>query len=121
VISKTAGKLRLIEYGPDQSLYGVSFVASGYDCNNPTDGTWDCTKNKVPYAYEYTKVKQRVAGATTYFESTIPMTLPDSSTILPASSQRNTFGQFKVSSLEVDSIGFYSYLTTPSSSDVTFG
>ena len=61
VVNQTAGKFRLIEYGLDQTLYGVSFVASGVNA-------------AVAYAYEYTKVKQSVGGATTYFETHVDMT-----------------------------------------------
>ena len=59
-INQTSAKFRLIEYGPNLNLYGVSFVASG------VSGT-------TPYAYEYTKVSQSVGGATTYYKEVVNM------------------------------------------------
>lgn len=50
VLNSTSGKFRLIEYGPDTTLYGVTFVSGGTDLTvaPPLSGA---------FAYEYTKVK----------------------------------------------------------------
>lgn len=42
-------------------LYGVTFVGSGND------------KSGTQFAYEYTKVKQKVGGAVSYFETKVDM------------------------------------------------
>ncbi len=56
VVNSTTGKFRLIEHATDMDLFGVSFVASGNS-----------------FAYEYTKVKQKIGGALSYYETKIDM------------------------------------------------
>jgi len=88
-VGTVAGKFRLIEYGPDETLKGVTFVANGYD-----------TKLEAAFKYEYTKVAQLVSAATTYYTSLVGMT-PNINTNNVAV-QRNTFGKVFVKSTGIN-------------------
>ena len=48
------------------------------------------------------------------------MTLPGGGIVNPSGSQRNSFGQFYVSTSGLTSVGFYSFIKNSATNDVTF-
>lgn len=79
-------------------LFGVTFVGSG----NDFAGSF--------FAYEYTKVKQKVGGSVTYFEEKVDMSVDKNTNQVAV--QRNTFGPLFVKSSLPNQLSFYTYIGT---------
>lgn len=79
-------------------LYGVTFVASGND------------KSGTQFAYEYTKVKQKIGGSVSYYESKVDMR--PTANVNQEGVQRNTFGPLFIKSTSPTQLSFYTYIGT---------